>query len=46
VLAKQVLQLKPHLHFVLAILEMENLKNYLPGLALNYNPPDFGFPSS
>jgi hypothetical protein len=35
----------PSTHFALVILEMGDLKNYLPGLALNLNPPHFSCPS-
>jgi hypothetical protein len=30
----------PPVHFILVILEMEFLANYLPRLALNHDPPD------
>jgi hypothetical protein len=38
----------PQVHFALVILEMrgEGLTNILPGLALNFDPPDLSLPSS
>jgi hypothetical protein len=33
-------------HFALVILEGGGLTNYLPGLSLNLDPPNFSLPSS
>jgi hypothetical protein len=46
-LAKQTLLLEPYLRSILLWLFWRwDLKNFLPGLASNYSPPNFSFLSS